>query len=392
MYVLCFGTFFTLLIANKKDWNKDRRPEVSNRVLYAALFDIVDKHADADFHVKKAVSNKNGDHTDDAASRVKLCKDAEISIQRRGNREKYINRFKENCSEVFLDFSEFIKTYLDETQLERLTRSVVELIADSCCEDIFFHIGLTFSEVISGKEIAETKVDFNVPSLLAGVLFYILDKNIANNLGRDTITTWLSKDKNLPCCPTGESITRRLDLTFDVPTGISDKLIVSDPIKKYTTALLANKLSVLILDDDVYRARQYASALNSTLRFQAEVEDSINQFFAKVAEQEYDAYVLDINMWDQEHHFDRAETQDGWRTGLAVFQELRGKRPDSVVAALTHSEIPEVVEWFTSDDSVCYFYKEDYPPKKFAKAFLSFLGENTDSIFTIESVFDDVIY
>ena len=53
---LCFGTFFTLLCYNKKDWDKKRKPAVTNRILYAALLDIADKRSPANHHVNIANS------------------------------------------------------------------------------------------------------------------------------------------------------------------------------------------------------------------------------------------------------------------------------------------------------------------------------------------------
>ncbi len=152
------------------------------------------------------------------------------------------------------------------------------------------------------------------------------------------------------------------------------KDIVSETYYRYTKN--TNKINVLMLDDDIFRANQYASALNTTLYFHTKITNTIKEFFTMVDEVDYDVYVLDVHMNDSEEYFNKIETYNGWRTGLAVFQELRNKKPDAIVVALTYSTLPEAVEWFTSDDYVHYFYKEDCPPKKFPRDLLDFLQEN----------------
>ena len=84
MWELCFGTFFTLLCGNKKDWDKPRKGEVSNRVLYFALLDIVAKQQNNTNHYVNKTKNKTSGYGDGIPSEVKACKRDDHHIQRTG--------------------------------------------------------------------------------------------------------------------------------------------------------------------------------------------------------------------------------------------------------------------------------------------------------------------
>ena len=217
MSYLCFGTFFTLLCGNKKDWDKPKKPEVSNRVLYAALLDIVDKQTKPTFHVDKAKMSNN-DYT---ASDAKLCKRDDHPIQRAGAIKKYINRFENNHDEVLLDFLNFTNKYLDEFRLNRLALSVLELIIKSDIPDsVLFYIESSLTDKISKLVMRDTKRDFNFPALLAGVLYYILEQNVPNGSenAQTTIEEWKELYEEAPKCPIGGSLGKdyQIVLTYEV--------------------------------------------------------------------------------------------------------------------------------------------------------------------------------
>lgn len=218
MSCLCFGTFFTLLCGNKKDWDKPRKPEVSNWVLYAALLDIVDKNVKSIFHVDAAqLSSK-----DYIASDAKLCKRDDHPIQRTGAVINYLDRFENKHDEVLLDFVKFTNKYLDEAQLNRLALSVLELIIRSDISDsALFYIETSLSNEISKGVIRDTKRDFNLPALLAGVLYYILKHNVPNGSenAQATIEEWKELYKKAPKCPVGASLGEdyKIILTCEVP-------------------------------------------------------------------------------------------------------------------------------------------------------------------------------
>lgn len=218
MLCLCFGTFFTLLCGNKKDWDKSRKPKVPNRILYAALLDIVDKKAKPKFHVDDAKSSNK----DYIASDAKLCKRDDHPIQRRGAVINYIDRFENKHDEVLLDFANFINEYLDEFQLRRLALSVLELIIKSDIPDSdLFCIESSYMDKISKKAICDTKRDFNLPALLAGVVYYILKNNVPNGSesAQATIEEWNEQYEKAPKCPIGADLGAdyKIKLTCGVP-------------------------------------------------------------------------------------------------------------------------------------------------------------------------------
>jgi tetratricopeptide (TPR) repeat protein len=210
MAVLCFGTFFTLLCGNRKDWDKKSKPEVSNRVLYFALLDIVNKHSsDPMYHAKRARAGNKGIYSSDSVSVAKTCKNNEHQIQRLGNRVKYIDKFKKKHQDVLSDFSFFVCEYLDESQYDRLGRSIIELIkSDNEIDDEARFFICDDADYLTSKKIREETHGLSLPSLLAGILFYILNNNIPNGSdeAKATIKQWDDTYKELPNCPTGESI------------------------------------------------------------------------------------------------------------------------------------------------------------------------------------------
>jgi len=190
---LCFGTFFTLLCGNKKDWDKSRRPEVSNRVLYFALLDIVDKQLNSAHYVDKSKSGVTSGYKNDVPSDAKTCKRDDHPIQRRGPVNKYINRFVNEHTAVLTDFKAYIDTYLDACQLNRLALSVLELIINCTLpDDTLFFIGNSPTEGFSKKVVADEKRNYNLPSLLAGIMYYIAKENVSNGSydAQATIDEW----------------------------------------------------------------------------------------------------------------------------------------------------------------------------------------------------------
>lgn len=288
MSYLCFGTFFTLLCGNKKDWDKLRKPKIPNRVLYAALLDIVDKQKKPTFHVDDAkLSDK-----DYIASDAKLCKRDDHPIQRTGAVANYLLRFKEKHEEVLLDFFNFINTYLDESQLNRLALSVLELIIRSDITDsALFYIESNLSDEVSKEEIRDTKRDFNLPALLAGVLFYILKYNVPNGSGKAqaTIEEWNGLYKKAPRCPVGASlgVEYKITLTCEAPHCLNMMNVDVYPQKQ---TIEKNAEDLQILTDEYLR--QYFSSLEHEIS-DAKLYFADNNFSSKLQ----DVYVsLPINL------------------------------------------------------------------------------------------------
>lgn len=142
---------------------------------------------------------------------------------------------------------------------------------------------------------------------------------------------------------------------------------------------MVTKYKVIILDDDTYRSQQYVDQLNMR-GFDAATTDSIPKVLELATFEEYDAFILDIQMNDTTSVFSSTETYGGWATGLALYHKLRDIRTDVKMVALTYSNLPEAVEWFTHDESVDYFNKEEYNPKNFPEALYHSLNHYYENI------------
>ncbi|MCL2053356.1 MAG: hypothetical protein FWG90_02790 [Oscillospiraceae bacterium] len=249
MFHLCFGTFFTLLCGNKKDWDKLRKLEVPNRVLYFALLDIVDKHSSApDFNVNKAKSGENKGYKDDVVSDAKTCKRDDHPIQRHGSMVKYADRFTNEHPAVLSEFKAYIDTYLDDQQLNRLALSVLELIINcGINDDSQFFIGDSPTIGFTKKAIDEKKRDYNLPCLLAGVIYYIIKENIPNGSydAQATIEEWKTSYPNAPYCPSGESLGEDFSIQLTLEVALNKETHKNDTNDNtdFITATDNNKLS-----------------------------------------------------------------------------------------------------------------------------------------------------
>lgn len=219
MSYLCFGTFFSLICGNKKDWDKKRKPTVSNRVLYFALLDIIDQQKNSNHYTQKATSGDNPGYKDDVVSSAKNCCRIDHPIQRTGSVDNYRKRFMHQYESVVTDYQAYIQKYLDEQQLNRLTRSIIELINNSqVSEAERFYIGDTLQDHCTKKKLVQEKEKINLPCFLAGVMYYIIDNEIPNDSieAKNTILEWKRIYKNMPYCPDGSSVGREIQVTCDI--------------------------------------------------------------------------------------------------------------------------------------------------------------------------------
>jgi hypothetical protein len=189
------------LVGNKKRWDKEKtKSAFPNRLVYAALFDIVSRHEnDPSFHIDTARENpetSNG-YNEDATSNAKLCKRQEPTIQSLGNRGEgkntYRYRFLNDHPSVLRDFGKFVEECMDETQLERLAGALIELVACSDDEELRLRVGKKPEETMRKDEIAELGRVF-LPALLAGLMYHFLSNNTDSKIDdRIALDTWMKK-------------------------------------------------------------------------------------------------------------------------------------------------------------------------------------------------------
>ncbi len=123
------------------------------------------------------------------------------------------------------------------------------------------------------------------------------------------------------------------------------------------------KPTVLFVDDDPFRSMYFVRALQARgldVDFTSDVDDAIRQ--AEV--NGYDAVVIDV-MMPYGEFFDSFETAGGFKTGIALANEMRDSQPGAILIALTNSTDADVEAWF-SRDNLAYCCKRGLEPDDFA--------------------------
>lgn len=134
---------------------------------------------------------------------------------------------------------------------------------------------------------------------------------------------------------------------------------------------------VLMLEDDRFRLYEYAEVLNEN-GFLVTATSSVNEFVENISE-EYDGYIIDINIYSEESiPYTNIDTMGGWKTGYVIAKSIREKKPFAYIAALTNSCLPDVRKYFSKNDSVGYYNKLCYPPYEFAIALYSQMSKYLD--------------
>lgn len=392
---LCGGTFFTLLLQARKQRSKARAHRIGER----------DGLSEPDVLVR-LIKIMNPDYIEPTpttektfkgnAFGFKSCKISDATYLPLGDATSFDYRITQEYQTPLRAMYEFVDQAIDiGTSLEkdiRLVKALLELIELDMSIDVDQEFYVCENGSTMKKATLSGATDICLPSFLLGVWHFILTNRKDNTIGKETYESW---------CPSqgggarsyigkmGDGITQNVSITgtpfSELKSSRTTAACEPDLDKIAADATQTDKratrrqtstnprYSVILLDDDIYRAEQYADALCETLCFDCDTVYDAKSLFQRVRTQNYDAYILDIHIIDAERYFGVAETLGGWRTGLVVYQKLRDMKPDSIIVALTHSELPEAVEWFTSDESSAYFNKQDYPPHDFSIALLEFL-------------------
>ncbi len=126
---------------------------------------------------------------------------------------------------------------------------------------------------------------------------------------------------------------------------------------------------ILMIEDDGFLADDYITKLEEN-GFNVDFENDINIFYEKAKNDDYDAIVLDLampyNSIKEELDIDEIETHGGFYTGLVVAKRLRNDGVCTKIIALSHSNSPEAITWFSQDNSSAFISKFAYPPLEFA--------------------------
>lgn len=137
---------------------------------------------------------------------------------------------------------------------------------------------------------------------------------------------------------------------------------------------------ILMIEDDRFRLHEYSAEMNDN-GFQVTAVSKVSEFIKYLQEDSFDAFVMDVNIYsDEEIPFSNIETMGGWYTGVTLAKYARNFHPDTYIAALTLSMHPDVVSFFTRNNTVGYYNKNFFTPKVFAYSLLFRMNQSSSII------------
>ncbi|MBC8031915.1 MAG: response regulator [Pyrinomonadaceae bacterium] len=140
-------------------------------------------------------------------------------------------------------------------------------------------------------------------------------------------------------------------------------------------------MRIMFVDDERRRMRLYVEELQDN-GHEVLFEDNVDSALAVIEDptRHFDLLVLDISMPPGET-FEFEDTRGGARTGLALYDKIRGLRPDLKIVALTSVAERRVVEQLTRENPrLCLFLrKPENLPFLFAQKVETFLSRTADT-------------
>ena len=131
---------------------------------------------------------------------------------------------------------------------------------------------------------------------------------------------------------------------------------------------------ILMIDDEERAMDSYVQELKLSgydVSFQKSVDGAM-EFFLENQEQ-IDLLILDI-MMPPGFTFKGANTKDGLRTGVLVYERIRPEAPDLLIVILTNVSDERLSERFQKERNCRYLRKEDYLPFELAQEVDQFLN------------------
>lgn len=208
---LCYGTFFTVVSAFKKNnivnnWQLHHR---FMNVEYVPFGDeagrepLTDDEFVEEYKQKQAGNNHDGgnqnkfERIDDLAN---CRKTKTLPIQKGAGLEyRFIEGFL--SADVRLKILRYVQTqiiaFLDENKSVDIVKAIIELINLSTVPPTAeFLIDADLATKTTKADIADVRTRFNLTSLIAGVFYYIVKNCADNTVGREAIEAWAGKPPN----------------------------------------------------------------------------------------------------------------------------------------------------------------------------------------------------
>jgi nucleoside phosphorylase/CheY-like chemotaxis protein len=112
--------------------------------------------------------------------------------------------------------------------------------------------------------------------------------------------------------------------------------------------------SVLIIDDEYFTTSRYAEAL-SAVGFTVRIAASVLEAIKALESAQFDLVVLDVMMMP-EGVFEERKVAGGFKTGIALFELIEQRWPNTNVVVLTSDDDPSTKRWFEVRE-ILFIYK-----------------------------------
>jgi hypothetical protein len=259
--VLCFGTFFTLLLRegvdnlSTKEWVSATQSAPKNNLTEPTAFLQLNRIVAPMFNPANTNVFKG------QASCFKSCSQERaknLPIVNVSDTKTFFREYNDNYSKVFERMKNFVSTYIhtDETKRKRLVKSLLELIRDD--EDIYdektdsdiFYVTADKNGVKKDKLVSMN--EFSFVGFLLGVFRFILEhKRLDNKKGEPTYEEW--------CPPNGQALRMFSDKVY-VGNSIRQKIefitddvfTLNDECTDFHIANFSDKSEIILPIYEVY--------------------------------------------------------------------------------------------------------------------------------------------
>lgn len=223
--VLCFGTFFTLLLREGVDNLSTKGYESGWQSGPKNSLTEVTAFRDLNRIITPSFSPANEGTFAGQASKFKSCvaKSAKnLPIVNASDVMTFLVRFEVDYMTIYKSMASFVDTYIhtDFSKRERLIKSLLELIRDDkdIMPDAKFYVNGN-NEILSKKELLCERT-FSFVAFLIGVLRYIIENKRDDNMkGKDTYSKW---------CPPAKQALRVYSEYINVGATIHEKIVLKD--------------------------------------------------------------------------------------------------------------------------------------------------------------------
>ena len=230
---LCYGTFFTVIAAFKKE--SVNNWQLHHRLMNVEYVPFGDESGhfpltNAEFNIwynKKQAANYVGDsgkpNPYERINDFSNCNGTKTLPIQRDSEHRFIGGFLDRGirPKILSYVQTHIVKFLDEQKSVDIVKAIIELLgSSSVLPTTVFYIDADCSTKTTKSDIIDNRSHFCFPYLIAGVLYYIIKECLDNTVGRAAIEAW--KD-NLP---SGSGIPRVIAVVEPEPLSNDD--IITD--------------------------------------------------------------------------------------------------------------------------------------------------------------------